>query len=128
MSTSEHGTSLLSAIGLQCSHQARPLWSHLDLNLKPGDRLGLVAPSGAGKTLLLRALAQLDPLQTGELRCQGRRAEEISMPRWRSTVMLVPQLRKQPLQQPNLRLQSSQHQLRRPQLRSLHLHLLRHRR
>jgi putative ABC transport system ATP-binding protein len=91
MSTSEHGTSLLSAIGLQCSHQARPLWSHLDLNLKPGDRLGLVAPSGAGKTLLLRALAQLNPLQTGELRCQGRRAEEISMPRWRSTVMLVPQ-------------------------------------
>ena len=91
MSTSDQSRPLLSATGLGCSHPARPLWSHLELHLQAGDRLGLVAPSGAGKTLLLRTLAQLDPLQTGELRCQGRKPEEIGMPLWRSTVMLVTQ-------------------------------------
>ena len=42
-----------------------PLFSQLDLTLHPGDRLGLVAPNGRGKSTLLLALAGLGELTEG---------------------------------------------------------------
>ena len=39
--------------------------SRCDLRVDSGDRLGVLGPSGAGKTVLLRALALLDPLDAG---------------------------------------------------------------
>ena len=47
------------------------MWRGLDLDVAPGDRLAVRGPSGAGKTLLLRALAGLDALDEGELLSEG---------------------------------------------------------
>lgn len=44
-----------------------PLFSHLDLTLHPGDRLGIVAPNGRGKTTLLQAIAGSADLTTGDV-------------------------------------------------------------
>ena len=41
------------------------LLQDVDVRIRPGERLAFAGPSGAGKTLLLRALALLDPLDTG---------------------------------------------------------------
>ena len=82
---------LFSATGLCRSLAGRFLWRDLDLTLRPGERLGLVAPSGRGKTLLLRALALLDPLQRGVLRLRGRQPESWGLPAWRARVSYVSQ-------------------------------------
>jgi putative ABC transport system ATP-binding protein len=82
---------LLRAEGLKRQLGTRLLWNQLDLHLGAGDRLGLVAPSGGGKTLLLRALALLDPLQAGQLSLQGRPPAAWGLPRWRSMVHYLSQ-------------------------------------
>ncbi len=40
----------------------------LDLDLQPGERVGLAGPNGCGKTTLLRAMAGLEPVCAGSLR------------------------------------------------------------
>jgi len=51
----------------------------IDLEVDGGECCGLSGPSGAGKTLLLRALADLDPHQ-GSVLLDGRNAVEIPPP------------------------------------------------
>ncbi len=67
------------------------IWRHLDLRLRPGERLALVGPSGSGKTLLLRSLAALDGLDDGRIELDGRRLEEWEVPAYRAQVMYLPQ-------------------------------------
>jgi putative ABC transport system ATP-binding protein len=82
---------LLRAAGLQRRLGDRLLWSQLDLELAAADRLGLVAPSGTGKTLLLRTLALLDPPQAGTFSLLGRPPAAWGLPRWRAMVFYLAQ-------------------------------------
>lgn len=82
---------LLSGKDLERRLGDRLLWSQLDLELAAGDRLGLVAPSGAGKTLLLRTLALLDPPQAGRFNLLGRPPAGWGLPRWRAMVSYLAQ-------------------------------------
>lgn len=51
-----------------------PLFANLDLAIHPGDRIGLVAANGRGKSTLLRCLAGLlDPTEGGCRRARGLR-------------------------------------------------------
>ena len=81
---------LLTGRGLTRRLPDRALFSGLDLDLAEGEALGLSAPSGFGKSLLLRGLAWLVPLE-GEIRLRGRSPQEMGITRWRSQVLLVPQ-------------------------------------
>lgn len=56
--------------------------------LAAGECAGVSGPSGAGKTLLLRALADLDPHE-GEVRLDGVPARRIPPPVWRRRVGLL---------------------------------------
>ena len=67
----------------------RWLWRGFDLDVEPGDRLAVRGPSGAGKTVLLRALAGLDALDEGALLSRG--APVASLPRHRAAVAYVAQ-------------------------------------
>jgi putative ABC transport system ATP-binding protein len=69
----------------------RWLWRNLSFDVNGGRCVGVVGPSGVGKTLLLRALARLDPLMEGEIRLDGRAAERWPAPEYRSRVMFVHQ-------------------------------------
>ncbi|MCA8977688.1 MAG: ABC-F family ATP-binding cassette domain-containing protein [Planctomycetes bacterium] len=51
--------------GLAASFGARELFSGLDLEVAPGDTVGLVGPNGTGKSTLLRILAGLRPADAG---------------------------------------------------------------
>lgn len=69
----------------------RWVWRHLDLTLEPGEILAVQGPTGAGKSLLLRALAGLDALDEGRLLLLGRPAGEWPVTRYRSTVAYLHQ-------------------------------------
>lgn len=49
---------------------------HLDLTLNEGEILGLVGGSGSGKSVLLRTILGLMPLQEGSIRIKGREGGE----------------------------------------------------
>jgi putative ABC transport system ATP-binding protein len=70
------------------SRQAGDHWlfEGLSLLITSGERIALSGPSGAGKTLLLRALALLDPLDGGEIRLDGRPIQPSGVPAYRCRV------------------------------------------
>ncbi|MBP29028.1 MAG: ATP-binding protein [Methylobacterium sp.] len=67
-----------------CTTILRP--THFEL--ADGDTLIISGSSGAGKTLLLRAIADLDPSE-GEVEADGLRREQMSGPHWRRLVRYV---------------------------------------
>lgn len=82
---------MLAAMGLGRQVEGRWLWRGLIFDLAAGDCVGLVAPSGAGKTVLLRSLVWLDPLQQGEVWFEGRSLTDWALPVYRTQVMYLPQ-------------------------------------
>jgi putative ABC transport system ATP-binding protein len=58
------------------------------LDLAAGEVVVVSGPSGAGKTLLLRALADLDP-STGEISLDGVAKDDMPAPAWRRQVSYV---------------------------------------
>lgn len=69
----------------------RWLWRDLSFTLPPGIQLGLVGATGTGKTLLLRAIAGLDPLDEGEIQYSDRPLSAWSLPLYRSQVIYLHQ-------------------------------------
>ncbi len=60
----------------------------LDLRIDAGECVCMQGPSGSGKSLLLRALADLDP-HAGEVRLDGVACSAMPAPQWRRRVVLV---------------------------------------
>ncbi|WP_308253541.1 ATP-binding cassette domain-containing protein [Geminocystis sp. GBBB08] len=67
------------------------LWRNLSFSLVEGTRLGLIGASGTGKSLLLRAIAGLDPLQEGDIKYQDRSLSSWNLPMYRSQVIYLHQ-------------------------------------
>ncbi|HIJ42857.1 MAG: ABC transporter ATP-binding protein [Rhodospirillales bacterium] len=63
----------------------RPGLGPIDLDLSKGECVALTGQSGAGKTLLLRAIADLDP-NDGQVMLKGAAREETPAPEWRRRV------------------------------------------
>jgi len=83
---------LLSAEGLG-RRRADQAWllHEITLAIRPGERLTITGPTGSGKTLLLRALALLDPIDTGHVLWKGEPIIPKQVPRFRSHVMYLHQ-------------------------------------
>lgn len=69
----------------------RWIWRHLELALPPGRILAVQGATGAGKSLLLRALAGLDALDEGEVHLMGRPSADWAVTRYRSAVTYLHQ-------------------------------------
>jgi putative ABC transport system ATP-binding protein len=63
-----------------------PWWREVDLSLEPGELCVLRGASGCGKTLFLRALADLDPVDAGEVTFEGHERATVRPQAWRSAV------------------------------------------
>ena len=67
------------------THQHGPY----SMEIAPGESVSLSGPSGSGKSLLLRAIADLDP-HTGQVLLDNTQCENIPAPQWRQKVCLLP--------------------------------------
>ena len=76
--------SLLSIRDLDCGSV-----SGVNFELNPGQCLGLMGPSGAGKTRLLRAIADLDP-HRGGIWLRGEARTQLPGHEWRRRVGYLP--------------------------------------
>ncbi|MBO0710445.1 MAG: ATP-binding cassette domain-containing protein, partial [Acetobacteraceae bacterium] len=64
------------------SHLAGPF----DLAVQPGECVAITGPSGSGKSLFLRMIADLDP-NDGEAWLDGRARGSFAAPAWRRRVL-----------------------------------------
>jgi len=74
---------------LQINQLRRLMVGPVTLAVDEGDCLCISGPSGSGKSLLLRAIADLDPHE-GQALLQGRSATAIPADAWRMQVGLLP--------------------------------------
>jgi putative ABC transport system ATP-binding protein len=79
----------MSALQFQATGLSRLHLGPIDFGLSAGETVCLSGPSGAGKTVLMRALADLDPNEGKLELCQQSR-ETIAAPQWRRQVCYLP--------------------------------------
>lgn len=91
--TEADSVSLLEARGAgrrepNCDHW---LLRDIDFDIEGGSRLAIVGPTGSGKTLLMRALACLDSIDTGEILWHGEPIHGDAVPQFRRQAIYLHQ-------------------------------------
>jgi zinc/manganese transport system ATP-binding protein len=79
---------IVRIVDVVAGYGGEPVLDDLDLTIGPGELVGAVGPSGAGKTTFLRLLTGQVPLYRGSVEVNGERVVEGSRP----VVGYVPQL------------------------------------
>lgn len=78
-------------IGRREPNGSQWLLDDVSLSVRAGETIAVVGPTGSGKTLLLRSLALLDPLDAGRILWRGERISASSVPSFRSCVIYLHQ-------------------------------------
>jgi ATP-binding cassette subfamily B protein len=76
--------------GYEAEHR-KPLFRALNLKVKPGEKVGLVGPSGGGKTTISQLLLRFMDIQGGEIAIDGQNISAISLHDLRSKIAYVAQ-------------------------------------
>ena len=78
---------------IEIGRRSNDVWLLQDVSaiIQPGERWAVVGPTGSGKTLLLRCLALLDPVDAGEVRWHGKPVRRDAVPLFRSQVIYLHQ-------------------------------------
>ena len=67
------------------------IFRNLDLNIKPGERIGLVGRSGSGKTTITKLLLRFADVDSGSISIDGQNITEVTQKSLRSNIAYVPQ-------------------------------------
>jgi len=70
---------------------AQAVFSDFNLDIKPGEKVGLVGPSGSGKTTLTRLLLRFEDIQEGRISIDGQDIREVTQASLRRAISYVPQ-------------------------------------
>ncbi|AOK52865.1 ABC transporter ATP-binding protein [Burkholderia stagnalis] len=86
-------TGLIDARGVtrRDARSGKVLLAPTDFSLPAGARVAITGPSGSGKSVLLRALALLDPLDGGGVLWRGKPIRRSAIPRYRRSVAYLRQ-------------------------------------
>lgn len=82
---------VLQIQGISRQVENRWIWRDFSFAVQPGERLAITGPSGSGKSLLLRAIAALDPLQAGNIHFQSKPLTDWYFPDYRTQVIYLHQ-------------------------------------
>lgn len=69
----------------------RPVLDGISFKIRKGEMVGIIGPSGAGKTTIVDLLLRLFEPQSGEILIDGNNVKEISLKSWRRNVGYVSQ-------------------------------------
>lgn len=73
------------------SSSGQKVFTKLNLHIQPGQHVGLVGPSGGGKTTLTRLLLRFDDVQSGSILVDDQDIRDITQTSLRDAVSYVPQ-------------------------------------
>ena len=73
------------------AYDQQTIFNNLNLDVKPGERIGLVGPSGAGKSTLVSLLLRQHDLTSGAILIDNQNIAEVTQDSLRSNIALVPQ-------------------------------------
>jgi len=85
---------VLDAVTFQyhdANQQREALFNNFSLKIKAGERIGLVGPSGGGKTTLTRLLLRFIDIQSGDIVIDGQSIYDVQQQTLREAIAYVPQ-------------------------------------
>ncbi len=71
--------------------ESREVLVNININIKPGEKIGLVGPSGAGKTTFVRLIMRLYELTKGKIEIDDQDIQMVRQDSLRENISLVPQ-------------------------------------
>ncbi|WP_026971010.1 ABC transporter ATP-binding protein [Aliagarivorans marinus] len=71
--------------------EASGVIDHLDLKIKPGEKIGLVGRSGAGKTTLVNLLLRFHDVESGSILIDGQNISQVTQDSLRAQIGMVTQ-------------------------------------
>ncbi|MBX3050784.1 MAG: ABC transporter ATP-binding protein [Caldilineaceae bacterium] len=81
----------LEDVGVWAEDQERWALRHIDLDIPPGTTLGIVGPTGSGKSMLISLLGRIYDPTEGRVTIDGYDLRDIKLADLRKTVVYVPQ-------------------------------------
>ena len=67
------------------------VFEHLDLHIRPGEKIGLVGPSGGGKSTLTRLLLRFEDIAGGSITIDNQNVADVTQDSLRQSISYVPQ-------------------------------------
>jgi len=87
----QHGAIVFDAVDFTHGDANEPLFENFNLDIKPGQKIGLVGASGSGKTTLTRLLLRFSDLDSGRITIDGQDITHITQDDLRRSISYVPQ-------------------------------------
>ncbi len=72
-------------------HPEKPIYQKFNLHIQAGEKIGLVGPSGAGKTTLTQILLRLYDINSGQIMIDGKNIREVTQDSLRHNIGVVTQ-------------------------------------
>jgi ATP-binding cassette subfamily B protein len=69
----------------------RMVLTNLSFNIKKGEMVGLIGPSGVGKTTIVDLILRLFPFNKGKILMDGESISKIDIKQWRKNIGYIPQ-------------------------------------
>ncbi len=69
----------------------KPVFTKLNLSINPGEKVGIIGSSGAGKSTFVKLLLRLHDIQSGEILVDGQNIKNVTQDSLRENISLVPQ-------------------------------------
>ncbi|TSC84168.1 MAG: ABC-type multidrug transport system, ATPase and permease component [Parcubacteria group bacterium Gr01-1014_17] len=76
---------------IEFSYRGEPIFSDLSFFVKRGEFVGIIGPTGSGKTTMVDLLLRLMEPADGHVLLDGRDVSQFSISDWRKKIMYVPQ-------------------------------------
>lgn len=85
----EHGGINFENVTFAYNH--KNVIDHFNLNIQPGEKIGIVGRSGAGKSTLIQLLLNFYPLNDGRISIDGQNIQDVTQDSLRKSIALVTQ-------------------------------------